>query len=157
MTERHRLMVESNKYLDDMFKYSVANIEAFENEISRKQPQVEIPIKHYFANGVYAREITIPAGVILTGDIHKFENLNILSKGTMRVSVGDEMLELSAPRTIVSPPGTKRIAYTLTECVWTTILATNETNVELIKQQFTVATEQEWLEYCGHNQSRLFG
>ncbi len=29
-------------------------------------PQVDIPVIHRFAGGIYAREITIPAGVALT-------------------------------------------------------------------------------------------
>jgi hypothetical protein len=29
----------------------------------KEQPQVDIPVQHYFSQGVYAREITIPAGV----------------------------------------------------------------------------------------------
>src|SRR5438309_9719753 len=87
----------------------------------KQQPQVSIPVQHYFSQGVYAREITIPADTILTGDIHKFTQLNILSKGRMHVYTEDGIKEVEAPFTVVSPPGTKRIAYTITECVWTTI------------------------------------
>jgi len=43
--------------------------------------------------------------------------------------------------------GTKRIAYAHTECTWTTILATEEKDPELIEAQFTVATQQEFLEF----------
>jgi len=45
----------------------------------KEQPQVELKVVHHFSKGVYARELHIPAGVILTGEIHKFKNLNILS------------------------------------------------------------------------------
>src|SRR5882757_2449908 len=93
----------------------IAKVHALE-ALMKLQPQVEIETKHYFSKGVYAREITIPAGVILTGEIHKFTNLNILSKGTIQVLVGDTVQEIEAPFTIVSPAGTKRIARTLTEC-----------------------------------------
>jgi len=43
--------------------------------------------------------------------------------------------------------GNQRIAYAHTECTWTTILATEEKDPELIEAQFTVATQQEFLEF----------
>jgi hypothetical protein len=109
--------------------------------------QVQIPIRHHFSPGVYAREITIPAGTLLTGRIHKFEQLNILSGGEISVLTHEGMKRVKAPFTIVSPPGTKRIAYAHTECTWTTILATGETDPDKIEATFTVATEQEYLAF----------
>lgn len=121
----------------------------------KEMPQVEIPVQHYFSQGVYAREITIPAGVTLTGEIHKFKQLNILSKGRMKVYTEDGIVEVEAPFTVVSPPGTKRIAHTLTECVWTTIHGTEETDVEIIKSQFIAKDENEWLEFSKSAQLEL--
>lgn len=121
----------------------------------KQQPQVSIPVQHYFSQGVYAREITIPADTILTGDIHKFTQLNILSKGRMHVYTEDGIKEVEAPFTVVSPPGTKRIAYTITECVWTTIHGTEETDVEIIRNQFILKDEAEWLEFNSANSKQL--
>lgn len=113
----------------------------------RKQEQVPLQTKHYFSKGVYAREITIPAGTILTGHIHKYENLNIISKGKIEVLVGDELVIIEAPATIVSPPGTKRIARALEDTVWTTIHSTNETDIDKIEQEFIAHTEAEYIEH----------
>ena len=113
----------------------------------RKHPRIEIPMRHYFSPGVYAREITIPAGTLLTGRIHKYEQLNILSSGEISVLTEEGMKRVKAPFTIVSPAGTKRIAYAHTECVWTTILGTDETDPDKIEQLFTVATEREFLAF----------
>ncbi len=110
---------------------------------------------HHFAPGLYARELHIPAGMTLTGQIHKFKNLNILSQGTMLVSTEEGVIEVSAPFTVVSPAGTKRIAYAKTDCVWTTILATDETNVPTIERLFVTDSEDEWLEFSGENQLKL--
>jgi len=121
----------------------------------KEQPQVEIKTKHYFSKGVYAREITIPAGVILTGEIHKFTNLNILSQGKIQVLIGDVVQEVEAPYTVVSPAGTKRIARTLTECVWTTIHGTDEVDLDIIEHTFIAKSEEQWLEFCGQNQLEL--
>ena len=115
----------------------------------RQMPPVELTLRHFFSPGVYARELTIPAGVLLTGEIHKYQQLNILSKGTISVLLEDGIHKIEAPFTVVSPPGTKRIAYAHTDCVWTTILGTYETEVDKIHAHFIAKTEQEWLDFCG--------
>ncbi len=121
----------------------------------KQLPQIELKVIHHFSKGVYARELHIPAGVTLVGEIHKFENLNILSKGTMIVTTEEGMQEVSAPFTVVSPPGTKRAAHTITECVWTTIHGTDETNVGKIKEIFIAQSEDDWLEFSNANQLKL--
>lgn len=123
-----------------------AKVELLEGEM-RKCEQISIPVRHHFSPGVYAREITIPAGTLLTGRVHKFSQLNILSGGTISVLTQHGMQQVEAPFTIVSPPGTKRVAYAHTDCTWTTILATEEKDPDVIEAQFTVATEQEFLEF----------
>jgi hypothetical protein len=119
----------------------------------RQMPQVNIPIKHYFSPGVYAREITIPAGTILTGRIHKYTQLNILSGGEISVLTEDGIVRVKAPYTVISPPGTKRIAIAHTDCTWTTILHTDETDPDKIEELFTVETDKEYLDFL--NEQKL--
>ncbi len=57
----------------------------------KKLPQSEIPLKHYFSNGVYAREIIVPTDMVIVGKIHKYESLNIVSKGEITVLSIDGM------------------------------------------------------------------
>lgn len=114
-----------------------------------KQPQVSLECKHHFSYGIYARELFIPAGIMLTGKIHKYPQLNILVKGKMRVLVGDEVKEVSAPFTVASEAGTKRIAIALEDCIWITIHGTHERDLEKIEETFIAQSEQEYLEYCG--------
>lgn len=122
-------------------------VEAFD-EMFKDVPQVEIPVRHYYSKGVYAREITIPKGTVLSGKIHKHANLNIMSKGDMSVLTEDGIVRVQAPFTIVSPPGTKRIAYAHEETVWTTIHGTDETDLEKIEAHFIAQTEAEYLEFA---------
>ena len=108
-------------------------------------PQLEIQTTHYFANGLYAREVLIPAGCLLTGKIHKSEHLNIVSAGRIVVWTEDGMAEISAPYTMVSRPGTKRVGMALEDTVWTTIHATEITATE-ITPEVLVALEAELIE-----------
>jgi hypothetical protein len=118
-----------------------------------KLPQVELPVRHFFSPGVYARELTIFAGCILTGHVHKYEQLNILSAGKMRLLIDGQFRDIEAPYTVVSPPGTKRIAFAITDCVWTTVLGTDDTDVQSIEETFICKSEEEYLAW--HSQQQL--
>lgn len=112
-----------------------------------QKPQVEIPIRHFFSPGVYAREMTVPAGVILTGKIHKYAQLNILSKGEVSVLLEDGVHRIKAPYAVVAPPGSKRIFFAHEESVWTVVLATEETDIEKIEDHFTAESETEYQQF----------
>lgn len=86
-------------------------------------PQVAIETRHTFADGLYAREIDIPAGTLLTGKIHGFEHINIVSKGSISVLTENGARRIDAPCTFVAQPGTKRVGYAHSDTVWTTIHA----------------------------------
>ena len=98
-------------------------------------PQVDIEVTHHFSHGIYAREILIPAGVTLTGKIHKTEHLNILSKGRITVVTDEGNKTIDAPATIVCPANTKRAGYAHTDCVWVTIHGTNETDLVKLEEE----------------------
>lgn len=130
------------------------NILAFER-LLKTQPQLDLKVTNHFSHGVYARELFIPAGTILTGEIHKHSNLNILLIGKIKVSIGDEIELIVAPFIVVSPPGTKRVAETLTDCIWITIHGTFETDVDKIRNEFIANSYPEWLEFSNQRQLEL--
>lgn len=82
--------------------------------------QQEIPIFHHFANKVYAREMYLPAGVALVGKLHRYACINILAEGKVRVVTEHGMMEYEAPYVFVSPAGTKRAMYAVTDVTWVT-------------------------------------
>ncbi len=129
-------------------------VNIFENEM-RKQRQIDLEVKHHFSYGIYARELFIPKGVMLTGKIHKYEQLNILVKGDISVLIDDKIVRIKAPFTIVSKAGTKRIAIAHDNCIWITIHGTHETNLDKIEEYFIAQNEKEYLEFCG--QMKLIG
>jgi hypothetical protein len=117
-------------------------IDRIEQEIA-KLPQIEMVTIHHFANGLYARELHIPAGTILTGKIHKTEHINIVSKGRIIVWTEAGMKEVSAPFTMVSYPGTKRVGYALEDTIWTTIHASNETDLVKLEEELIAKTYED--------------
>jgi hypothetical protein len=129
-------------------------VNALEN-LMKKADQVELKVEHIFSEGVYARKLFIPKGVMLTGKIHKYSQLNILLEGDISVLVGDEVKRIQPPFMVVSPPGTKRIAYAHEDTIWLTIHGTHETNLEIIEEKFIAQSEQEYLDFCGQNLEQL--
>lgn len=117
-------------------------------EFIRMGDQVEMPVTHHFAHGVYARELFIPKGTVLTGKIHKYSQVNIMSKGELSVLTETGVKRVKAPFTIVSPAGTKRIAYAHEDTVWTTVHGTKETDLEKIESHFIAQSEDEFLAFC---------
>ena len=100
----------------------------------KKHEQVELEVKHHFASGVYARELHIPKGVCLVGKIHNYEQINVLSKGSIVVVTEEGYNELHAPLTFVSPAGTKRAGYTLEDTIWTTFHVSIDDDLDKIEQ-----------------------
>lgn len=112
--------------------------------------QAELPLKHSFAPGVYAREMEIPAGTLLIGKIHKHKHHNFLMKGSIIVLTETNGVELlQAPLMIVSDEGTQRIGYAITDTVWTTIHENkdNSEDLLLIEERTVVKDKAKYLEY----------
>jgi hypothetical protein len=117
---------------------------ALEAEMRKSPHQLIIEPVHYFAEGLYAREITIPKGTLLTGKIHLFEHLNIISRGDISVMTDEGIKRIVAPATIISKPGIKRVGYAHEETVWTTIHACTETDVAKIEELLVVETFEQF-------------
>jgi hypothetical protein len=108
---------------------------------------VNCPLKHSFSDGIYVREIFIPANTILTGKIHKHDHPNFLLKGKVVVATefgGVE--ELDAPLSMISKAGTKRVVQTITDTVWVTIHhnPTNTQDLEKLERDIIAKDYQEY-------------
>ena len=93
------------------------------------------PLKHLFAPGTYAREMTLPAAHWIIGKIHKHAHVNIISQGKVAVITEEGVRVFTAPYTFLSEPYTKRVVLVITETIWTTIHATNETDIARIEAE----------------------
>ena len=88
---------------------------------------------HYFAPGVYGREMLIPAGTVIVGKIHKHAHLNVITQGVIKVVTEFEEVVYEGPRTWISQPGIKRAVYALEDTVWLTVHA-NPTDTQDIRE-----------------------
>ena len=108
-----------------------------------EMPQLELETFHHFAPGVYARELRVPAGSIITGQVHRTEHLNICAIGHLTVVNGEDKRDIRGPYIFTSPPGTKRAAVVHEDTVWITIHATEETNIEKLESVLVTNDPEE--------------
>ena len=101
-----------------------------------KMEQVHAPTKHYFAPGVYIREIHMPAGAYIIGKIHKTEHFNIIQKGRLSlVNEDGSSHEVCGPLTFVSNAGVQKAMFIHEDTVWSTVHLTNERDMERLEAQ----------------------
>jgi hypothetical protein len=122
----------------------IAKLFTIEKEI-KQHPQVDIPIRHHFADGVYGREIDIPKGSLIIGKLHKFSQINVVSKGDISVLLDNGWKRLTAPCTFASPAGIKRAAYIHEDTTWTTFSGTDEKDLDKLEEVLTIGSYEEYL------------
>jgi hypothetical protein len=94
--------------------------------------------RHWFAPGMYCRELRIPAGACLTGKIHREAHLNIISQGDISVLTEHGVKRFVAPCVLVSSVGIKRVGFAHTDTTWITVHAnpTDETDLKKLEARF---------------------
>lgn len=107
-------------------------IESLEKELLNL-PQVECPLKHNFAPGVYMREITMPAGSFIIGHEHLTEHFNVVLTGKARVMIDGVIEDIVAPCYFISKPNVRKVLFILEEMKFATIHPTDETRVEVLE------------------------
>ena len=109
-------------------------------------PQYDCPLKHYFVDGLYVREIFIPAGCVLVGYIHTQDCITIVSKGRILISEGNDLRDIRAPFTATVPKGSKKAGYALEDTVWSDcyVNADNEQDIDTLETRLTANTHQEY-------------
>ena len=93
------------------------------------------PLKHTFAGGCYIREIFMPKGQVITTGIHKKEHPYFILKGKVSVLTENGIEQFRAPHSGITQPGTKRLIYIHQDTLWTTVHATDKTNVEDVMKE----------------------
>lgn len=111
-------------------------------------PQKEMPVKHRFSRGVYARELFIPKGTVLTGRIHKYSQINVLLRGDISVLTEHGIKRITAPFVIESPAGTKRAGYAHEDTVWMTFCGTDNTDPDTLEDELTTRNYADYEAFC---------
>ena len=100
--------------------------------------EVIIPIEDYIHAGLYSRTAYAKAGTMIVGAPHKKGGFAFLMSGTIKQVDGLHEYEVSAPIIIQTNAGTQRVAYAVTDCMYSTVHAsesstTLEAEVEIFE------------------------
>lgn len=137
--------LEANAFDRGMLVRSMrAKVERLEATMCQSPP-ADCPVHHHFAPGVYARQVNLEKGTTLTGAVHKFDNLVIVSKGVLEIATLDGSKTVRAGDHLICKAGTKNAAIAIEDATWTNIFATDETDVEKLVEQLTESTHDELL------------
>tara|TARA_R110000868_G_scaffold323523_1_gene584446 strand:- start:65 stop:514 length:450 start_codon:yes stop_codon:yes gene_type:complete len=121
-------------------KPTLAQILALENDVL-KLPQIDLKTTHALSGGVYARTMFVPAGTVYTGATHKKDHVNVF-QGDITVWTEGGMKRFTGQHVIESKAGAKRTGYTHSDTSWTTICATDKTDIEEIESDLVEEPEQ---------------
>ena len=112
-----------------------------------------LPIKHFFMDGVYVREMKMYKGTAVIGAIHKHLHMCFLLKGHLTVASEKDVVEHIAPCFIVSTPGIKRVLYAHEDSIWynTHKNPTNTEDVTKLEKNIVCINYKEYEEYINQN------
>lgn len=114
---------------------ALASVRRLEDEIL-KLPQVAMETHHVIHGGMYARTITVPAGVVATGALIKIATILVVH-GHACVTVGDDCIEISGHHVIPASAGRKQGIFAIADTVVTMLFATNSATVGECEIEFT--------------------
>ena len=93
----------------------------------------ELPLTHTFSDGIYAREIFMPKGMVVVGHTHNTTHLNIVSQGSALVCIDNQVFKVTAPYTFESKAGVRKVLYILEDMFWTTIHITDIRDITVLE------------------------
>jgi quercetin dioxygenase-like cupin family protein len=121
------------------------------SRIGAELPPVECPVFHHFSPGVYAREMRVPAGAVVVGKIHKFENMLMMTQGEATFVGGDQPQRVRAPFIWVTPPGIQRAAYAHEDCIFVSVHGTDKRDINEIEAEFIAQNALEYEQFLLEN------
>lgn len=128
LATRSRIPAMSDKAID--------RVRTFERE-NAKRPQTPITTHHLIHAGLYARTITIPAGVALTGALIKRSTVLILNGDALVATDGDGGVRFTGYHVLHASANRKQAFVALTDTQLTMLFATEARDVQAAEEEFT--------------------
>lgn len=90
--------------------------------------EIDLFIQHHFSDGVYARQMKLPAGHFAVTHAHKYDHLSILASGEVTVEFDNRIERHTAPAVITIFANQNHRIEAQQDAVWFCIHATDETD-----------------------------
>jgi len=109
--------------------------------------EVDPPLDHHFAKGLYGRRIYCPAGTTVVTKTHMSQHVSVALRGTCTVfDHHGNKSSVTAPGVWVTNAGTVRAIYCHDDVEWLTVHSTDKDNVEDVEQEIFADTYQQYLQ-----------
>jgi|GEM_PF-919934 len=120
-------------------------------ETLRKEEQVNMPLRHMFAPGIYVRMIYMPKGTFVIGHEHKTVHFNMVLAGRATVMMNGVEAEIKAPDMFISGAGVQKVLTIHENMLWATVHAnpTNETDIATLERGLIELDPERWAEMAG--------
>jgi hypothetical protein len=86
---------------------------------------------HFFAPGMYLRELTVPAGMLIVGKIHRHAHFLLVLKGRAEVVSEFGRMTVEDGHISISPPGVKRVVLAIEDTQFVTVHVNKEDSQDL--------------------------
>ena len=106
-----------------------------------------VPHVEHFTDGLYARELFMPAGTVITSKIHNSNHMTFVMFGLAKVV--DEFngtQYIKGPCFFKTPRGMKRALYIMEDSLWVTVHATAATDSKSAEEDLISPTHIDLLE-----------
>lgn len=128
--------IRTTNDLAEVMSLADIDLDELESELITAD-QVEVPIIHHFAPGIYIREARFSKGSFIIGHRHRCSHLNVMLEGHLTLASG---LDVTAPTMFVGGD-TRKAAVIHSDCVWLNIYATDEQDVGKLEDMFMIKSQ----------------
>lgn len=114
------------------------------------------PLEHSFGDGIYVRQIRVPAGEIIVTREFKQTHATFLLHGEVSIATDSGVERLVAPYSFITKAGVKRVIFTHSDVIWTTVHANplEERDIEKLESQIADETYKA-LEFSANEKKLL--
>lgn len=111
--------------------------------IMQQMPQAATSLEHYFAHGLYGRQLFVPKGTAYVGKIHRFSHIRVVLSGHLLIATDEGRFEYRAPDVMVTPAGTRRVGYAIEDTLILTVHATESTDIDEIEREIIMPRSEQ--------------
>lgn len=127
----------------EKFRNKIVEFENIVKSVPNSFGADPFPLTHNFADGMYIRQLIVPARTLTVTKIHAQTHPFFLLKGTISILTEEGVKKITAPYSGITKKGTKRIIWHHDEVMITTVHRTNETDLEKIEEEVIAKNFEE--------------
>ena len=143
---------QQKKFRDQIEDLENSLLQSDDNRVAKGNSDM-FPLKHYFVEGLYIREMFIKKNSFIIGKIHKQDHVWFLLKGKLLITTENDEKEIEAPFFSTSLAGTKKVGHALEDSIFINIHpnTSNEKDIDIIEKNIVVKNYKDYSKFLISN------